>query len=268
MKTLRVPGWVLLAGVVAAASMGGEPAVPQVSTYPTFVSEVTSSRVRRRIGMSVENRDGIKLGTVKDFVADLQTGQINYAILSTAGLLGLHAQLSIVPAQALSSATVKKRTVALDISTVRWKDAPRFRKKDLQLLGERTREVQIYQFYGLPVPGPKAGRGTGARPKGDLRLASALIGRTVTGREGESLGRISDLLLDPGGQRPALAIITSLESSPGRRTYAVPLRLLSQAGSDRIRVDATRATFERAQAFTPKAWQTAGGGSDAVYWYE
>jgi len=265
MKTLC--RWVL-AVVAVGASVGGVPAFAQVSPYQTSSPEAATTRVRRLIGMSVENRDGIKLGAVKDFAVDLESGRVDYAILATPGLLGLHAQLSVVPPPALSSATVKKRTVALDISMARWRDAPRFKRKDLQSLSLRTREVQIYEFYGLPVPGPKPARRGVPRAEGKLLFATGLIGRTISGRDGESIGRISDLLVDPAGSRPALALITGLEALPGRRIYAVPLRMLSQPTPDQILVNVTRGAFERAHPFTLNAWQTASGGGDAVFRYE
>ncbi len=213
--------------------------------------------------MAVENRDGAKLGTIRDFVVDFHTGRIDYAILSAANVLGLHAQLTAVPVLALSTATVKQRTLALDIGKVRWNEAPRFHKKDLQLFAERTKEVELFQFYNLPVP---AKEGSG-RSNGQFQFATAVTGAKLIGRDGAALGKISGLLLDLTGKCPAMAVITA-EPTANKQTYAMPLKSLGFMTSEKIKVDAPAGIFGEARMLTPKAWQTAGTDGNTVYRYE
>ncbi len=226
--------------------------------------DLANSRVRRLIGMTVENRDGAKLGVVRDFVVDFYTGKISYAILSSAGILGLRAQLTAVPPQALSTATVKARTLAIDIGKIRWGEAPRFKKKELQHLGDRTQEVLIYQFYNLPVPSSTTTHGGPARPKGELQFATAVMGDKLIDRDNQSIGSVSDLLLNLAEERPVMAIVVNSK----KQTYAAPLRSISLAGKDRLKLDATPAMFAQAQMLTPKAWQLSGARENTIYRYE
>ena len=152
----------------------------------------------------------------------------------------------------------------LDISKLRWGDAPRFRKKDLGALGERTSEVQLYQFYGLPVPP----RDSGAAGKESFQFASALSGGNVRDPQGRTLGRISGFLLDLNEQRPSLAIVTV--ESQGKKTgsYAVPMKALSPAGGGEVVMDVSAALFRDARLLTPQAWQAAASNANALYRYE
>jgi len=263
MKILKIASLIGCAGALC-----GWPGFSQVPASSGSGAEPVGARVRSLIGFAVENHDGARLGVIKDFVVDFHTGRINYAIISAAGILGLRPQLTAVPPQALSPATVKQRTLALDIGKARWKDAPRFHKKDLQLLSERTWEVQIYQFYHLPVPGSKPPRGGPALPKGGLELASATIGWTVLNQQGEVLGRLSEWLLDLSDQRPAMAIVGLTGRPPGKATYAIPLRGLKLAGSGQLVVNATRGMFEQARMFTPKSWPPMAGSTVTVLRFE
>jgi len=258
MMTLRTRASTVLAAVIC---LSGAPGFSQPKPAKSPESEIASAQVRRFLGMAVENRNGAKLGVIKDFVVDFHTGRINYAILSSAGILGLRAQLTAVPVAALSTATVKQRTLALDISKVRWNDAPRFHKKDLQLLCERTQEVQLFQFYGLPV----SAREAPARPRGQLQFATALMAAKIIGPEERIIGTVSGLLLDLTEQRPAMAVVTVGESAVKKQTYAVPVRLLAPTASDKFKLDATPAMFQQAPMLTPKIWQSAAGSGNAVY---
>lgn len=259
---MKIHRMTALAALVAAICLFPWPAFSQTQPVEYAASDLANARVRRLIGMSVENRDGARLGAIRDFIVDFHTGRINYALLSTAGILGLRAQLTVVPVQALSTATVKQRTLALDISKARWNDAPRFHKKELQLLAERTREVQLLEFYGLAVPARDA-----SRPKGQLQFATAVMGARLIGRDGASLGKISGLLLDLAEKCPAMAVVTA-EPLAKKQTYALPLKSLEWVAADKFKLDATLGIFGQARMLTPKSWQSAGADGNRVYRYE
>jgi sporulation protein YlmC with PRC-barrel domain len=256
--TIRRLGFALATLVIACSGSAQTVSVEQLQ------ADFANARVRRLVGMTVENRDGLKLATVRDFVVDFRTGRITYALLSNSGLLGLNPRLTLVPVRALSPATVKKRTLALDISKLRWGDAPRFRKKDLGALGERTREVQLYQFYGLPVPP----RDSGAGGKGSFQFAGALSGGNVRDPQGRTLGRISGFLLDLTEHRPSLAIVTVENKGKKAGTYAVPLKAISPLGGGDVATDVNATLFREARLLTPQAWQSAASNANALYRYE
>jgi sporulation protein YlmC with PRC-barrel domain len=54
-------------------------------------------RMNKLRGVEVRNLQGEKLGTVDDFVVNMETGTINYVALGTGGVLGLGEKLFAIP---------------------------------------------------------------------------------------------------------------------------------------------------------------------------
>ena len=69
----------------------------------------------------VETQDGEKLGTIKDFVIDLEQGRIAYAVLSFGGIFGIGRKLFAVPWQAFR---LRGHTLVLDVKKEMLKKAP------------------------------------------------------------------------------------------------------------------------------------------------
>src|SRR5437667_2194568 len=218
---MRVSRTTLVVGTIIfclTRSAGSEPPVQVLSG-----SELRNHRLSHLRGMRVENQDGESLGTVKNFIADMDAGEIKYGLVSSGGLLGVRSKMRVVPARALSTATAKKRTVALNVPKSRWKNAPIVKQRDLVLLNNPDRARQISQFYaqaaGTKIGGPKqplapptptdgeagATRRLAGR-KGSLQLTSDLIGRNVTNQQQQNLGEVSDFVIDLIGSKPTFAI--------------------------------------------------------------
>ena len=253
-----------LLGILLSAALCFPTAFAQSQSVAQLQAEFANARVRKLVGMTVENQDGLNLATVRDFVVDFRTGRITYAVLSSSSLFGLRSQLTVVPVRALSAATIKKRTLALDISKVAWGEAPRFRKKDLGLLGERTKEVQLHEFYGLPVPP----RDSAARGKQQFEFASSLTGMTIINPQGDRVGKISGFLVDLNQQRPSMAIVSMEDRGKKSGSYAVPLKAISPPRGDKVAMDVTATLFQQARLLTPQAWKAATSNADALYRYE
>ncbi len=288
----------LVGGTIIALYLAREPALCQApgdhssaaekaSSVPaqsiTVQSEANESgwliqheRVRRIIGLRVENPDGQGLGRVRDFVLDMQTGQIKYALLSWGGVLGLGAKVRAVPVRVLSMATAKRGTLALDISKASWDGAPHFKGR-LAGLTDPNQAQQIDQYYGIPLPETSAApvasptRTPAATSTGrgrSLRLASAAIGLQVVDRERQTIGKVSDLEVDLGGKWPALAIISGDRSSGRGESFAVLLPMLTLTNQNELVADASRSAFAEAPAFSVGLWQTAGASNrPGIYRY-
>ncbi|HEV8544481.1 MAG TPA: PRC-barrel domain-containing protein [Verrucomicrobiae bacterium] len=56
------------------------------------------------LGMEVRNRDNQKLGEIKDLVMDVNSGKVDYAVLSVGGFLGIGEKLIALPSGALHQA--------------------------------------------------------------------------------------------------------------------------------------------------------------------
>ncbi len=186
-------------------------------------SEIQRARFSHLRGMTVENRDGERLGVLKDFIMDMPAGDIKYALVSAGGVLGVRSTRKIVPVQALSDATAKAGILALDVSTRRWKKAPQFRRSELRNFMEPERAAQISNFYfpvaqrsrlaqgvsngGHGTPSA-AGRENEPHAPPNYKLANDIIGRDVFNQQQKAVGQISDLLIDLAGAKKPFAIIS------------------------------------------------------------
>ena len=101
------------------------------------------------LGNDVYNLGNEKLGTIKEFMIEMSTGRITYAVLSYGGFLGLGDRLFAVPWQALKLDTVNHRFV-LNIDKEALKDAPGFDKDHWPTMADSTWATDVYKFYGTP----------------------------------------------------------------------------------------------------------------------
>lgn len=247
-------------------------------------SEIQTCRFNNLSGLAVENHDGEKLGRLKNFAIDMQTGQAKYAIISSDGIVGIGAHLKVVPATAVSTATAKKDIASLEISKRRWAKAPIFKRADLANLNDPTRSQLISRFYAhstdgaaarghsqeseaTPTAPPQTGQSAQqAKPSAPLQLASEIVGKSVANRQGEALGKISDLLIDPAAQKPSFAIISNGRLLQKQQTFAAPLRSLTFLDKNRLVLDANPKQFEDAEFFDDKTWAAASASNaGAIY---
>ena len=86
------------------------------------------NRMSQLLAMEVRNREGEKLGEVKDFVVDLRSGKISYVAITTGGVLGLgvREKLIAVPLTDFSVPEDRENTLILDATKGEIEDAPGF----------------------------------------------------------------------------------------------------------------------------------------------
>jgi sporulation protein YlmC with PRC-barrel domain len=104
------------------------------------------------LGNDVYNKDGEDLGDIKEFMIDMASGKIAYAVLSYGGVLGLGDTLFAVPWPALKLDTVNKR-FTLDVLKETLKDAPGFDKAHWPSMSDKTWAGGVHKFYGTPYSG-------------------------------------------------------------------------------------------------------------------
>ena len=98
-------------------------------------------------GDPVFNRAGENLGKIEDFMLDVESGRIRYAVLSFGGVLGVGNKLFAVPAEALIVDAERQRLL-LDVDKERLKEAPGFDKDNWPDFADSTLGQNIYGFYG------------------------------------------------------------------------------------------------------------------------
>jgi sporulation protein YlmC with PRC-barrel domain len=104
------------------------------------------------LGNEVYNPADENLGLIKEFMIDMSTGTISYAVLSFGGFLGLGDRLFAVPWQALSLDTANKR-FTLDATKEQLKNAPGFDKDHWPSMADSTWTTDIHEFYGTKTTG-------------------------------------------------------------------------------------------------------------------
>jgi sporulation protein YlmC with PRC-barrel domain len=101
------------------------------------------------LGNDVYNKDAEDLGDIKEFMIDMATGKIAYAVLSYGGVMGMGDKLFAVPWGALALDTENKR-FTLNVLKDSLKDAPGFDKNRWPSMSDKTWASGVHRFYGTP----------------------------------------------------------------------------------------------------------------------
>jgi sporulation protein YlmC with PRC-barrel domain len=104
------------------------------------------------LGNDVYNKDGQDLGDIKEFMIDMASGKVAYAVLSFGGVLGLGDKLFAVPWAAMTLDTVNKR-FTLNVPKDALKEAPGFDKGNWPSMSDKTWASGVHKFYGTPYSG-------------------------------------------------------------------------------------------------------------------
>jgi len=99
-------------------------------------------------GDAVVDRNGERLGEIKEIMVDVPTGRVAYAVLSFGGFLGMGNKLFAVPWSALVMDTDQQQFV-LDVDKDRLKDAPGFDKDHWPSMAQPSWASTVYRFYGI-----------------------------------------------------------------------------------------------------------------------
>ena len=104
------------------------------------------------LGNDVYNMEGEDLGDIKEFMLDMASGKVAYAVLSFGGLFGLGDKLFAVPWAALTLDTENKR-FTLKVAKAVLKDAPGFNADRWPSMSDKTWARGVHEFYGTPYQG-------------------------------------------------------------------------------------------------------------------
>jgi hypothetical protein len=98
------------------------------------------------MGNDVYNHQEENLGSIKDFMLDVRSGNVCYAVLSFGGFLGMGEKLFAVPWSALTLDTENKRFV-LDVAVDRLKNAPGFDKDQWPNMADASWAKSIHSYW-------------------------------------------------------------------------------------------------------------------------
>lgn len=98
-------------------------------------------------GNGVYNEKDEDLGDINEFMLDMSTGRVSYAVLSFGGVLGMGDKFFAVPFNALKLDKANKRFV-LNVDKDRLERAPGFDKDNWPNMSDQAWAKGIHTFYG------------------------------------------------------------------------------------------------------------------------
>lgn len=107
------------------------------------------------VGTNVVNTANESMGDIKDLMIDLRTGEIQYAVLSFGGFLGMGDKLFAVPMNAFDIDTYDEKFV-LDVNKERLENAPGFDKDNWPGTNDNKFVDSVYTYYGVERRRPQA----------------------------------------------------------------------------------------------------------------
>jgi sporulation protein YlmC with PRC-barrel domain len=136
---------VVLCGALRATAAG--PSVAE--NQPAMQGASGIVPISALVGTTVIDRQGQRLGQIKDGMLDSRTGQVSFVVLDAEVLGSGHAML-VVPYQALRvsfSPTDNRRSVVLDLRPEHLRAAPQIDKNQWQMLQNPQFLEQARNFY-------------------------------------------------------------------------------------------------------------------------
>jgi sporulation protein YlmC with PRC-barrel domain len=101
-------------------------------------------------GEHVHNKKNEHLGDIKEFMLDMRTGKVAYAVLSFGGVSIIGEKLFAVPFSILELDTVKI-CFALDVEEDRFENGPGFDSNNWQNMADQSWSDGINDYYALFV---------------------------------------------------------------------------------------------------------------------
>jgi sporulation protein YlmC with PRC-barrel domain len=103
-------------------------------------------------GTKVVNTAGEDLGKIEDFMINVQTGKIEYGVLSFGGFMGIGDTLHAIPWASLTVNEANEEFI-LDIPKERLEGAPGFDKNHWPDFADQTYLTSLNTYYGMPYSG-------------------------------------------------------------------------------------------------------------------
>ena len=101
-------------------------------------------------GTAVFNRSGEKLGSIHNFMVNKQSGQVEYAVLSFGGVLGMGTDYYPLPWESLTYDT-QQNGYLVDIDKDMLQSAPHYNASN-EPRYDRAYGESVYGHYGLDYP--------------------------------------------------------------------------------------------------------------------
>lgn len=224
------------------------------------------------LGLDVKNAQNENLGEIHDIVVNPENGEIEYAVLSFGGFMGMGDKLFALPwgvFEPVHKADGDQKYMLLSVDKERLKSSPGFPKDNWPDMTSPEWAKSIHDFYKEDLA-----RGTGSAEKAIdaskqyvLVKASDLKGCNVETSDGKKAGEIKDLAIDPNEGRIAYFVLGSGGFLGfGKDLYAVPwdAAAISVTENKKLtcKLSVPESKFEKAPDFVDNDWKRM---SDPVF---
>ena len=99
-------------------------------------------------GTAVYNRNGDRLGTIDHLMIDKFTGQVEYAVMSFGGFLGIGESYNPVPWKSLNY-DVNLGGYVMDTDRARLESAPRYQSSEQPNWSDRAYTGKVDEYWGV-----------------------------------------------------------------------------------------------------------------------
>ena len=174
------------------------------------------------LGSNVKNPQGEGLGDIKDLVINPESGEIEYAVLSFGGFLGMGDKLFALPwgvLQPVHDKSGDQKYLLLSVDKERLKNSPGFPKDNWPDMTSADWAKSIRDFYKEDLEARREGMGEAEMPKANKAIeasgrynlvkVSDIKGTNVKTSDGKDAGEIGELGIDPNRGRVAFFILSS-----------------------------------------------------------
>lgn len=265
MNTFSQPALVIVSlilglGSALHAAPASTPATaPAAAETPAADSVARARQDHALIGREVFGTNNKKAGQLDDFVIASDSGDILYALVSTA------AGLRAVPFSVLTPEQTQGVPMRLRLATTdeAWNDVPRFEKRQLDQLRAGTPQQQdLYRHFSLqPItayPGEQQ----------RLSLASEIVGKPLH-RAGQVIGRVEDILVHFESRIATVLLAPSEKTSDAAiaQKYILPFSGVAPSSATELTTTLTPRQFTAVQSpATPEQAMTAPTAGSPYQW--
>lgn len=244
----------LIVSIVAwpCAVFGQTESTPPGSYRPWNEPANRWQKVSDVIGKNVETTSGEKLGDVDNLIVDIDSGRVISTVVKCDG------KLCAVPTTALNlQGDGKKFTIS---STKDQLKAYSFEKNSYPNFGDRTWASQVYSHYNQPPYWERSGKTDDMHPwyrfTSHWLKATDINGEAVKNPQGEDLGKIEDLVIDPDGARVIYAVLSfGGVLGIGDKLFAIPMSSLDPTADNKhFTLNVEKDRLKNAQGFDKKNW--------------